>query len=65
MLDELTMKDERLVIPELEGQMRRDILQIAHEGHLGTVKTKAVLRGAEIVYIVLCNLMSDNSLNIM
>ena len=37
----LLLRGERLVIP---GSLRKNVLSIAHEAHLGITKTKALLR---------------------
>jgi hypothetical protein len=39
--DGLILRDNRLVIPSF---LQDDILKIAHEGHLGIIKTKQLLR---------------------
>ena len=39
--DGLTMRGERIVVPE---KLQKQIIQIAHEGHQGIVRTKQMLR---------------------
>ena len=42
--DKLVLRGSRIVIPEI---FRLDIVKIAHEGHLGIVKTKKLIRDRE------------------
>ena len=43
---DLLLRDDKFVIPRGKGELRRNLLETAHEGHPGMTQLKTILRGS-------------------